>query len=102
VIVDDGGRVHVAQRGTERPILVFNPDGSLAGHWGEGVVAEPHYMIRAADGRVMIADRDAHQILCFDAQRRLGRRIFRERRRRRDVALAEHGSRRRLLAQRSE
>ena len=30
------GRVHVAQRGTDRPVLVFDRDGRLVGSWGEG------------------------------------------------------------------
>ncbi len=30
------GRAHVAQRGTDRPVLVFDRDGRLTGTWGEG------------------------------------------------------------------
>ena len=59
LMVDREGRVHVAQRGTDRPVLVFDRDGRLAGAWGEGVLAEPHYINAASDGSILVADRDA-------------------------------------------
>ena len=68
VMVDGGGRVHVAQRGTDRPVLVFDRDGRLAGSWGEGTLAEPHYITAAKDGAILVADRDAHQVLRFDGK----------------------------------
>ena len=75
--VDGAGRVHVAQRGTDRPVVVFDRDGREIGVWGEGALAEPHY-INAASGGMLVADRDAHQVLRFDADGRqtqaLGRR----------------------------
>jgi len=64
--VDGEGRVHVAQRGTDRPVLVFGRDGKLVGTWGEGQLAEPHYITAANDGGMLVADRDAHQVLRFD------------------------------------
>ena len=66
VMVDRRGRVHVAQRGTDRPVLVFDQGGRLEGTWGEGQLAEPHYINLAPDGSILVADRDAHQILRFD------------------------------------
>ena len=71
LMVDGEGRVHVAQRGTDRPVLVFDRDGRLAGAWGEGVLAEPHYINGAPDGSILVADRDAHQVLRFDAAGKL-------------------------------
>jgi hypothetical protein len=68
VMVDGEGRVHVAQRGTDRPVLVFERDGKLAGSWGEGALAEPHYITAANDGAILVADRDAHQVLRFDGK----------------------------------
>lgn len=68
LMVDDGGCVHVAQRGTDRPVLVFDRNGKLSGSWGESVLAEPHYINSARDGAILVADRDAHQVLRFDAQ----------------------------------
>jgi peptidylglycine monooxygenase len=66
LMVDADGRVHVAQRGTDRPVLVFERDGSLGGSWGEGSLAEPHYINLAPDGSILVTDRDAHQVLRFD------------------------------------
>jgi peptidylglycine monooxygenase len=71
LVVDPAGRVHVAQRGTDEPVLVFERDGSLAGTWGAGALAEPHYVTRACDDTVLVADRDCHQILRFDWNGRL-------------------------------
>jgi hypothetical protein len=68
VMVDGEGCVHVAQRGTDRPVLVFERDGRLAGSWGEGALAEPHYITAANDGAILVADRDAHQVLRFDGK----------------------------------
>lgn len=68
LMVDDAGRVHAAQRGTDRPVLVFERDGRLAGSWGEGVLAEPHYLNPGRDGSILVADRDAHQVLRFDGK----------------------------------
>lgn len=68
--VDSAGRVHVAQRGTDRPVVVFDRDGREIGAWGEGALAEPHY-INAANGGVLVADRDAHQVLRFDGAGKL-------------------------------
>ncbi len=80
LMVDRAGRVHVAQRGSDQPIVVFERDGSYAGAWGEGTIGEPHYVTRAADDTVLVADRDCHQILRFDADgtlvQSLGRRHF--------------------------
>jgi len=71
VMVDGEGRVHVAQRGTDQPVLVFDADGSLIGSWGEGALAEPHYITAGNDGSILVADRDAHQVLRFDAEGKL-------------------------------
>ena len=69
--VDGVGRVHVAQRGTDRPVLVFDRGGKLLGSWGEGALAEPHYVNIGNDGAMLVADRDAHQVLRFDRDGKL-------------------------------
>jgi peptidylglycine monooxygenase len=66
LVVDRHDRVHVAQRGTSQPMLVFERDGSYAGSWGAGVIADPHYVTRAGDDTILVADRDSHQVLRFD------------------------------------
>ena len=82
LMVDGAGRVHVAQRGTDHPIVVFDRDGREIGGWGEGVLAEPHYINAGNDGAILVADRDAHQVLRFDRDgklvRALGRRHWPE------------------------
>ncbi len=54
-------RVLVYQRGGP-PVVSFAPDGSYEGPWGEGPVADPHGISVDPLGRVLLADRDAHQI----------------------------------------
>ena len=71
LMVDDDGRVHVAQRGNSQPVVVFDRDGRQVGAWGEGTLAEPHYINRSADGGILVADRDAHQVLRFGANGQL-------------------------------
>jgi peptidylglycine monooxygenase len=69
--VDAEGRVHVAQRGTDQPVLVFDRNGKFSGSWGEGTLAEPHYITAGNDGAMLVADRDAHQVLRFDRHGKL-------------------------------
>ena len=71
LMVDGEGRVHVAQRGTDQPVLVFDRDGREIGSWGEGTLAEPHYINAGNDGAILVADRDAHQVLRFDRDGKL-------------------------------
>ena len=65
--VDDRGRVHAVRR-LDPPVLVFAADGRFMLTWGQGQIADPHGLHMAADGRVLIVDRDAHQVLAFDAE----------------------------------
>src|SRR5258708_8255221 len=65
LMVDRDGRVHVAQRGTDPPILVFDRDGRLAGTWGEGGLADPHYINAAAAGSIPVASPDPPMVLRF-------------------------------------
>ena len=71
LMVDGAGHVHVAQRGMDQPVLVFDRDGRQIGAWGEGTLAEPHYINASADGGILVADRDAHQVLRFDKDGKL-------------------------------
>ena len=66
LVVDAKGFVHVAQRGTDKPILVFDHAGNFVRHWGNEHVCEIHYMTVTTDGRFLVVDRDAHQVLVFD------------------------------------
>ena len=66
LVVDSKGFVHVGHRGTDSPVLVFDPAGDFVRSWGEGEVADVHYMSINEDDLILLADRDAHQILAFD------------------------------------
>ena len=63
--LDSAGRVYVYQR-TGSPIVVLSPDGELVGSWGSGVISDPHGIYITPDDRVLLVDRDAHQIMIFD------------------------------------
>ncbi|MBI3513349.1 MAG: hypothetical protein HY060_04695 [Proteobacteria bacterium] len=68
--VDSAGRVYAFQR-TGSPIVVLNPDGEFVGSWGSGAISDAHGICIAPDDRVLLVDRDAHQVLIFDTAGRL-------------------------------
>ncbi len=64
IAVDSQGRVYAYQR-AEPLVIVYRPDGGVHAAWGQGRIAAPHGMTITADDRVLLVDRDAHQILIF-------------------------------------
>ena len=68
--VDSTGRVYAFQR-TGSPIVVLSPDGEFVGSWGSGVISDAHGICITQDDRVLLVDRDAHQVLIFDTAGRL-------------------------------
>ena len=48
-------------------IIELAPDGTRLGAWGTEI-ADAHMLIAPEDGRVFVADRDAHQILIYNEQ----------------------------------
>lgn len=60
--LDSAGRVFVFQR-AEPPVLVFEPSGEFRGGIAAGRIADAHGICIAPDDRVLLVDRDAHQIL---------------------------------------
>ena len=70
VAVDSHDRVYVFQR-TNPPVVIFNNDGSFCGAWGTGQFADAHGIFISPDDRVLLCDRDAHQVLCLDLDGRL-------------------------------
>jgi peptidylglycine monooxygenase len=67
VAVDSCDRVFVFQR-TDPPVVIFEPDGSYAGSWGSRLLADAHGIFITPDDRVLLCDRDAHQVLCLDLE----------------------------------
>jgi peptidylglycine monooxygenase len=58
--------LHVLRRGSI-PVIVFACDGRFLFRYGEGRLFDPHGVTIDHLDRVWIADRDAHQILCFSS-----------------------------------
>jgi len=71
--VDSKGLVYVLQR-ADPPVLVFETTGAFRrAAWGHGQIADGHGISVAPDDRVLLVDRDAHEVLIFDTEgRRLG------------------------------
>ena len=68
VAVDSSDRVYVFQR--RGPcVVVFNPNGTVRGVWQrrEGVPADAHHIHVGPDDMVYLVDRDAHQVLFYNA-----------------------------------
>ena len=54
-------------------VVVLAPDGRRIAAWGGEAVADGHMLSVHPDGRVFVADRDAHEIVVFDRDgKRLG------------------------------
>ena len=49
------------------PVVVFAPDGSFLYSYAAGMIFDSHGVTIDHKDRVWIADRDAHQILCFSS-----------------------------------
>ena len=67
VAVDSHDRVYVFQRG-DPPVVIFDDSGAYVGAWGSGILADAHGIFITPDDRVLLADRDAHQVLRFDLE----------------------------------
>jgi peptidylglycine monooxygenase len=68
--LDSSGKVYVFQR-TGSPIVVLTQDGEFAGSWGTGEISDPHGIFITRDDRVLLVDRDAHQVMIYDTRGRL-------------------------------
>jgi len=66
VAVDKAARLHVLRR-AEPAVVVLAPDGQFLFGYGEGRIFDPHGITIDHLDRVWIADRDAHQVLCFSS-----------------------------------
>ncbi len=68
VACDARDRVYVFQREPDPRVLVFEPDGRLAGRWGEGAFRHPHGIWIAPDQTVYCTDRDTHTVTQWTAE----------------------------------
>ncbi len=77
VATDSSDRVYVYRR-QDPPVLVFDGEGNLLTTWGDGLLIDAHGICITPDDSVFLVDRDAHEVLKFDAERnvllRLGAR----------------------------
>ncbi len=71
VVTDSKGRVYAACRENPYPevirgaILVFEPDGTFAGSWGEGILVTPHGLWIGPDDEIYHADARDHTVRKF-------------------------------------
>lgn len=59
--VDSAGAVFVARRGAA-PVIIFESNGDLRGQWSSDGVIDPHGINIDQNDRVLLVDRDAHEI----------------------------------------
>lgn len=52
-------------------VLVFSPEGDFVRAFGEQSVADSHGAFVGPGDRILIGDRDGHQIFCFDSEGRV-------------------------------
>lgn len=73
VAVDGRGHVFVLLRhdSLTQPddprVIELGPDGSYLGGWGGDTIADAHMLTTDADGRVIVVDRDMHEVIWFSA-----------------------------------
>ncbi len=60
--VDRRGRVYVFHRG-DPPLVTFDSSGVFLSAWGQDLIADAHGIFITPDDRVLLVDRDAHQVL---------------------------------------
>src|SRR5260370_25995347 len=70
VATDSRDHVFVFSRG-DHPVMVFDPDGTLLAHWGEGVFARPHGIFIGPDDDVYCTDDVGHTVRKFTPDGRL-------------------------------
>jgi DNA-binding beta-propeller fold protein YncE len=70
--VDSRGNLHVCQR-ADPPVIVFDRKGKYVRSIGDGRNADSHGIWITPDDRVLLVDRDAHQLICYSPQ---GKELF--------------------------
>jgi DNA-binding beta-propeller fold protein YncE len=70
--VDSRGNLYVCQR-ADPPVIVFDREGKYVRSIGDGRNADSHGIWITPDDRVLLVDRDAHQLICYSPQ---GKELF--------------------------
>ena len=73
VAVDSQDRVYLFQR-KDPPVIVFDSSGQYLRSWGSGKIADPHGIFCIGE-RILLVDRDAHEIQEYDTYGNLQRTI---------------------------
>jgi DNA-binding beta-propeller fold protein YncE len=63
--VDAEGRLYICQR-SDPPVIVFDSGGAFVRSFGAGLITDSHGIAITPDQRVLVVDRDGHQVLCFE------------------------------------
>ena len=69
VAVDSQDRVHAFSRGSH-PYMIFDRDGRLVDHWGEGIFEDAHGICITPDDTVYFVDRDPQVVITFTREGR--------------------------------
>jgi len=67
VAIDRRDRVFVFSRGN-RPMMVFEPDGTFLSSWGEGMFTRPHGLHIGHDGAIYCTDHGDHTVRKFSPE----------------------------------
>lgn len=78
VAVDWEGNLHVLVRNDslvspgEVALTSLTPEGGVLANWGEGDIVDAHMLCASLDGRLLVVDRDAHEVVIFRDRVRVG------------------------------
>lgn len=78
VVVDPSGKIHVLIRrdplvDADGPaVATLDAEGNIESLWGGDIIADAHMLGAAPDGRLFIVDRDSHEVVITDGERRVG------------------------------
>jgi DNA-binding beta-propeller fold protein YncE len=68
--IDSKGNVYLLQR-KHPSILVFAPSGDMLAAWDHVTIMDGHGISVSPDDRILVIDRDAHEIIIFDTEGRV-------------------------------
>ena len=70
--VDGRGNLYICQR-EDPPVVVLAPDGRYLRSFGDGLIVDSHGICATSDDRVLVVDRDGHQVVAFTTS---GKHLF--------------------------